>query len=218
MREVAGGLRKRFVAELRGCLGEQRVAERLLLRRRRVGPRARPFERVAAGLGCPLEIAGGARGPAQILELVVMRLQFAISPIISLTTDSGAERDVECQKPIWRQIRQLVVFLDKGGRPHGPLRSANVHLAGGPDPGDEATLLDPPLGRDQLPADFEDRSSLHITDPVGAGAHLVGNIGAEPVIVEACPHRSAVGRDEFAGHAAVLRSRASSHSVTELRL
>ena len=50
LRQVAGRLRKRLVAQLARGLGEQRVAERLLLRRRRIGARARPLERIAAVL------------------------------------------------------------------------------------------------------------------------------------------------------------------------
>src|SRR5262249_42057763 len=74
LREVARRLRERLVAKLRRRLGEQRVAERLLLRRRRIRTRARSLERIAARLDLPLEIAGSARGAAQILELVVTGL------------------------------------------------------------------------------------------------------------------------------------------------
>ncbi len=74
LRQVAGGLRKRLVAELARRLGIERVAEWLLLRRRRIGARARAFERIAAPLDISLEIAGGAGGAAHIFEPVVMRL------------------------------------------------------------------------------------------------------------------------------------------------
>ena len=42
LRQIAGRLRKRLVAELARRLGQQRMAEALLLRRRRIRPRARP--------------------------------------------------------------------------------------------------------------------------------------------------------------------------------
>ena len=54
------------------------MTEGLLLRRRRIGPRARAFERVAAVLDLALEVAGRARGAAQIFELVVVRLELVI--------------------------------------------------------------------------------------------------------------------------------------------
>ena len=51
------------------------MAVALLLRRRRIRPRARALEGVAAVLNRSLEIAGFARRAAQIFELVVMRLE-----------------------------------------------------------------------------------------------------------------------------------------------
>src|SRR6185437_6681404 len=48
LREIARGLRKRLVAKLACRLGEERVAEGLLLRRVRIGPGARTLERIAA--------------------------------------------------------------------------------------------------------------------------------------------------------------------------
>ena len=84
LRQISRRLRKRLVAELLRGLGEQRVAVALLLRRRRIGPRARALERIAAVLDLAVEIAGRARGAAQILELIVMRLEIVVgdAPIL----------------------------------------------------------------------------------------------------------------------------------------
>src|SRR6202020_114736 len=46
--QIAGRLRKRLIAEFPRGLGEQRIAEGLLLRRSGIGTRARSFERIAA--------------------------------------------------------------------------------------------------------------------------------------------------------------------------
>ncbi len=54
------------------------MAEGLGLRRGGVGPRARPFERIAAFENLPLQIAGGAGRPTKIFELVVVRLEIVI--------------------------------------------------------------------------------------------------------------------------------------------
>src|SRR5581483_2146832 len=68
LREIARGLRERLVAELPRRLCEQRVTEGLLLRRVRIGTRARPLERVAALQDFSLQVAGLTAGPAEILE------------------------------------------------------------------------------------------------------------------------------------------------------
>src|SRR5262249_11045297 len=47
LREIARRLREWLVAELARGLAEQRMAERLRLRRRRIGSRSRPFEGIA---------------------------------------------------------------------------------------------------------------------------------------------------------------------------
>ena len=60
LRQIARRLRKRLVAQLPRGLGEQRVAEAPASAPAWIGPRARPFERVAALLNLALEIAGGA--------------------------------------------------------------------------------------------------------------------------------------------------------------
>ena len=64
----------------------------------------------------------------------------------SLRSRAGGER----QKAMGRQIRQLVVFLDKQGCLNSPLRVANAHLARGLDPiAEERAAISPDkLSRD----------------------------------------------------------------------
>ena len=71
LRQIPRGLRERFVAEFARRLAEQRVAEALLLRRRRIRPRARAFERVAALLNLALQVPGLTRRAAQVFKRVV---------------------------------------------------------------------------------------------------------------------------------------------------
>ena len=84
LRQISGRLRIRLIAELLGGFREQHMAVALLLRRRRVGPRARAFERIAALLDLAVEVSGGARCAAQIFELIVMRLEVVVgdAPIL----------------------------------------------------------------------------------------------------------------------------------------
>ena len=110
LRKISGRLREWLVAEFLGGLRKQRVAVALLLRRRRIGPRARALERIAAVLDRSLEIAGFARRAAQIFELVVMRLEIVVgdAPILDghvLRQEIGAValRQVTAQHEIGRQ-------------------------------------------------------------------------------------------------------------------
>src|SRR3954463_14531322 len=82
--EVARRLGKRVVAVAFGRLAKKRRAERLLLRRGRVLPRARLFEDVAAGNLLSLEVARLARNTQQIFEAVVVRLEVGVrhAPIL----------------------------------------------------------------------------------------------------------------------------------------
>ena len=54
------------------------LAERLLLRRSGIVPRARPFERIAAFLNLPFDVARSARRSAKVLEPIVMRLKLVV--------------------------------------------------------------------------------------------------------------------------------------------
>src|SRR6185437_5678411 len=76
---VSGGLWERLVTQSRGGLGEQGMAEGLLLRRVGVGARTGPFERVAARLDVALQIACRPTDPTQILEPVVVRFELLVS-------------------------------------------------------------------------------------------------------------------------------------------
>jgi hypothetical protein len=83
-REISRRLRKRLVAELARRLGKKGVAERLLLRGRRIRPRTWAFERVAAVLNLSAQIAGRSGCATQILERVVMRLELVIGDAVVL--------------------------------------------------------------------------------------------------------------------------------------
>ena len=102
LRHVAGGLRKRLVAELARSLCEQRMAEGLRLRRIGIGPRARPLEGIPAFVDLPFQIAGGARRPAKILELVVVWLEIVVgdAPVL----DRHVRREKMCAISL-RQMR-----------------------------------------------------------------------------------------------------------------
>ena len=113
LRQVAGGLRKRLVAEIARGLGEQRVAERLRLRRIGIGPRARSLERIAAFENLPFQIACRARRPAKIFELVVMRLEVVIGDATVL------DRHVVGQKIRAISLRQMRLE-DEVGRQEAP--------------------------------------------------------------------------------------------------
>ena len=70
-------------------LGEQRLGVALLHRRRRIVPLARAFERIAAGLDLALDVAGLAGNAGDLLEPVVMRLQFVLN-LVTFRHDAGA--------------------------------------------------------------------------------------------------------------------------------
>ena len=83
-REIARGLREGFVAKVTRCLTEKRMAETLRLRRSGIGPRARTLERVSAVQDLPLQIARLPGRAAEVLKLVVVRLEVLIgdAPIL----------------------------------------------------------------------------------------------------------------------------------------
>src|SRR6267154_6848892 len=84
-RQVSGRLRKGLVAKLTRRLAEQRVAEWLGLRGRRIRPRTRPLERIAALLDFVAQVARRSRRAAEIFERIVVRLQVVIgdAPILN---------------------------------------------------------------------------------------------------------------------------------------
>jgi hypothetical protein len=53
---------------------------------------ARSFERVAAVLDCPAQVAGLARGAAELFEAVEMRLQLVIGDTEILDRQIGGDR------------------------------------------------------------------------------------------------------------------------------
>ena len=121
-RHVAGRLRKRLVAELARRLRKQRCAERLLLGRIRIGPRARSFEGIAAVDDLALEVAGLSASAAEIFEAVVIRLELVIgdAPVL--------DRHVLGQKAGAVAFGQ-VGAQDEVGRQESPRLGIPVHAA-----------------------------------------------------------------------------------------
>src|SRR5262249_35221572 len=85
LRQVSGRLREWLVAQFARGLAEQRVAEGLGLRRRRIGPRARPLEWIAAVQDLSLHVSGLPRRSTEILEAIVERLELVIgeAPVLN---------------------------------------------------------------------------------------------------------------------------------------
>jgi hypothetical protein len=79
LRRIRGGARKRLETNFLGRLVEEHGRIASLERRQRITSRARPLERVAAGLDPALNVAGLARSSAEILELVVMRFEVLVA-------------------------------------------------------------------------------------------------------------------------------------------
>ena len=72
LRHVSGRMREWMVPELGRRLGEQRRRVGLAIGGVGIFARARPLERIAAGLDLALQVAGLAAGAAQLVELVVV--------------------------------------------------------------------------------------------------------------------------------------------------